>query len=45
MEVEGEYGGPFKLDMVRVRQAKEIRMNERRIAQLQVHIDLIQWIL
>jgi hypothetical protein len=34
VEVEGEYGGPFKLDMVRVRLAKEVRMKERRINEL-----------
>ena len=27
VEVEGEYGGPFKLDMVRVRLAKEVKAN------------------
>jgi hypothetical protein len=40
VEVEGEYGGPFKLDMVRVRLAKEVRVKERRIEELtqrQVH--------
>ena len=35
VEVEGEYGGsPIKLDMVRVRQAKEIRMKDRRLEEL-----------
>jgi hypothetical protein len=34
VEVEGEYGGPFKLDMVRVRLAKEVRVKERRIEEL-----------
>ena len=42
VEVEGEYGGPVKLDMVRVKQAKEIRM----LTQLQVcALDLILWML
>ena len=35
VEVEGEYGGsPIRLDMVRVRLAKEVRMKERRIEEL-----------
>ena len=34
MEVEGEYGGPIRLDMVRVRLAKEVKMKERRIEEL-----------
>ena len=34
VEVEGEYGGPIKLDMVRVRLAKEVKMKERRIEEL-----------
>ena len=42
VEVEGEYGGsPLNLDIVvRVKQAKEIRMKDRRLEQLtqeQVH--------
>ena len=39
-EVEGEYGGPVKLDMVRVRLAKEVKRKDRRIEELtqqQVH--------
>ena len=35
VEVEGEYGGsPIRLDMVRVRLAKEVKMKERRIEEL-----------
>lgn len=34
MEVEGEYGGPVKLDMVRVRLAKEVKEKDRKIQQL-----------
>ena len=34
VEVEGDYGGPFKLDMVRVTLAKEVKMNDRRIEEL-----------
>ena len=34
VEVEGEYGGPIKLDMVRVRLAKEVKMKARRIEEL-----------
>ena len=40
--MEGEYGGPVKLDMVRVRLAKEVKIKDRRIEQLtqqQVGID------
>ena len=33
-EVEGEYGGPVKLDMVRVRLAKEVKVLNRRIEGL-----------
>ena len=33
-EVEGEYGGPVKLDMVRVRLAKEVKIKDRRIEEL-----------
>ena len=33
-EVEGEYGGPVRLDMVRVRLAKEGKMKDRRIEEL-----------
>ena len=39
-EVEGEYGGSVKLDMVRVRLAKEVKTKDRRIEELkqqQVH--------
>ena len=35
-EVEGEYGGPVKLDMVRVRFAKEVKEKDRRLEELQV---------
>ena len=34
VEVEGEYGGPIKLDMVRVRLAKEVEVKDRRIVEL-----------
>jgi hypothetical protein len=34
VEVEGEYGGPVRLDMVRVRLAKEVKVKERRIEEL-----------
>ena len=33
-EVEGEYGGPVKLDMVRVRLAKEAKIKDRRLEEL-----------
>ena len=34
-EVEGEYGGsPIRLDMVRVRKAKEVKIKDRRIEEL-----------
>ena len=33
-EVEGEYGGPVRLDMVRVRLAKEGKMKDRRLEEL-----------
>ena len=33
-EVEGEYGGPVKLDMVRVRLAKEVKILNGRIEEL-----------
>ena len=33
-EVEGEYGGLVKLDMVRVRLAKEVKILNRRIEEL-----------
>ena len=33
-EVEGEYGGPVRLDMARVRLAKEARRKDRRIEEL-----------
>ena len=35
-QVEGEYGGPIKLDLVRVRLAKEMKEKDRRIEELQV---------
>ena len=35
MEVEGEYGGmPIRLDMVRVRLAKEVKIKDLRIEEL-----------
>ena len=36
VEVEGEYGGshPIRLDMVRVRLAKEVKERDRRIQEL-----------
>ena len=34
VEVEGEYGGPVKLDMVRVRLAKEVKLKDGRIGEL-----------
>ena len=40
VEVEGEYGGPMRLDMVRVRLAKEVKLKDRRIEQLQVSITM-----
>ena len=33
-EVEGEYGGPVRLDMVRVRLAKEGKRKDRRLEEL-----------
>ena len=33
-EVEGEYGGPVRLDMVRVRLAKEVKVKDCRIQEL-----------
>ena len=34
VEVEGEYGGPMRLDIVRVRLAKEVKLKDRRIGEL-----------
>ena len=34
VEVEGEYGSPVRLDMVRVRLAKEVKVKDRRIVEL-----------
>ena len=34
LEVEGEYGGPVRLDMVRMRLAGEVKKKERRIEEL-----------
>ena len=34
VQVEGEYGGPIRLDMVRVRLAKEVKVKDRRIEDL-----------
>ena len=34
VEMEGEYGGPFKLDMVRLRTIREMKLKDRRIAEL-----------
>ena len=40
-EVEGEYGGsPIRLDMVRVRLAKEVRIKDRRIEELVRKLEL-----
>ena len=40
-EVEGEYGGmPIRLDMVRVRQAKEVKIKDRRIEELVRKLEL-----
>ena len=36
IQVEGEYGGPVKLDMVRVRLAKEVKEKDRRLELMQV---------
>ena len=33
-EIEGEYGGPVKLDMVRMRLAREVKAKERRVEEL-----------
>lgn len=38
VEVEGEYGGPIKLDLVRVKLAKEIRKKEIRLQEQQVQV-------
>ena len=41
-EVEGEYGGPMRLDMVRVRLAKEVKLKDRRIGELtQLQVSII----
>ena len=37
MEMEGEYGGPVKLDMVRVRLAKEVKSKDTQIEELVHH--------
>ena len=39
-EVEGEYGGPVRLDMVRVRLAKEVKIKDRRIEELVRKLEL-----
>ena len=37
VEVEGEYGGsPIRLDMLRVKLAKEVKMKERELTRLRV---------
>ena len=36
-EVEGEYGYPIKLDMARVKLAKEVKLKDRQLTQQQVH--------
>ena len=36
-EVEGEYGYPFKLDMARVKLAKEVKLKDRQLTQQQVY--------
>ena len=46
-EVEGEYGGPVKLDMVRVKLAKELKMKDKRIEDLtqqQVMYSCLVWL-
>ena len=35
-EVEGKYGYPVKLDMARVKLAKELKLREQQLTQLQV---------
>ena len=42
VEVEGEYGGPVKLDMVRVRLAKEVKSKDTQIKEL-VHHQVSYW--
>ena len=40
--MEGEYGGPMRLDMVRVRLAKEVKLRDRRIGELtQVQVTML----
>ena len=40
-EVEGEYGGsPIRLDMARVRLAKEVKIKDRRIEELVMKLEL-----
>ena len=34
VEVEGEYGGPMRLDMVRVQLSKEVKLKDKRIEEL-----------
>ena len=41
--VEGEYGGPFKLDMVRVKMGKEIKEQKRRMEELTQQQVCIIW--
>ena len=36
-EVEGKYGGPVKLDMVRVKLAMELKIKDMQLTQKQVH--------
>ena len=36
-EVEGEYGNPVKLDMARVKLAKEVKLKDRQLTQQQVY--------
>ena len=36
-EVEGEYGYPVKLDMVKVKLAKEVKQRDRQLTQQQVY--------
>lgn len=38
-EVEGQYGGPVKLDMVRVKQAKEMAEKDKKIEELERKMD------
>ena len=43
-EVEGEYGYPVKLDMARVKLAKEVKLKDRQLTQQQVQITYFTYI-